>query len=142
MKTMTIRTYTELSRLPTFLERYRYLRLSQLVGDPTFDDARWLNQGFYRSTEWKRIRDLVIIRDNGCDLALQDRPIVKPDRIYIHHINPLTIYDVENMTDLVTNPEYMICCCFNTHQAIHYGSESLLPEEYTPRKENDTCPWK
>lgn len=113
-----------------------------MVGDPTFDDSRWLNQKFYRSVEWKRIRNTIIIRDNGCDLGMPDRPILKPRRIYIHHMNPLTIDDIENMSELVTNPEYMICCSYETHEAIHFGSEKSLPEEYKPRTANDTCPWK
>lgn len=142
MTTKSIRTYKELSRLKTFEERYRYLRTAQMVGDPTFDNSRWLNQKFYRSVEWKRIRNAIIIRDNGCDLGMPDRPILKPRRIYIHHMNPLTIDDIENMSELVTNPEYMICCSYETHEAIHFGSEESLPEEYKPRTANDTCPWK
>ncbi len=139
-KTRTIKNYKELSKLETFLERYRYLRIAQLVGDSTFDEFRWLNQGFYHSTEWRRLRDIVIVRDNGCDLGVSNLPIL--DRIIVHHINPLTVYDIENMTELVTNPDFLICCTNNTHQAIHYGDESLLPQEYEPRRPNDTCPWK
>ncbi len=139
----SIRTYSELSRLKTFEERFNYLRESQVVGESIFGSHRWLNQSFYNSYEWRTsIRNMVIVRDNGCDLGVPGKEIILPDRIYIHHINPLSIEDLEDMNELVTDPEYLICCSFNTHQAIHYGDSSLLSKPVTERKPNDTCPWK
>lgn len=137
---MTIRTYSELITLPTFEERYRYLRLHNSVGKETFGFDRYINQTFYRSPEWKRVRDLVIVRDNGCDLAMEDRAIYS--RIYIHHMNPLAIDDFRDSTEFLLNPEYLICTTHTTHNAIHYGDEGLLALALVERKPNDTCPWK
>lgn len=136
-----IRTYSELIALPTFEERYRYLRLTGRVGEDTFGFDRILNQKFYRSAEWKRIRDYVIVRDNGCDLGIEDRLI--PGRILIHHMNPITEKDILYRTDALMNPEFLICVSHTTHNAIHYGDEDLLIST-TPiiRTKNDTCPWK
>lgn len=143
MKTMTttnIKTYSELTKLPTFKERYRYLRLTGRVGEDTFGFDRYLNQIFYRSAEWKRVRDLVIVRDNGCDLGIEDRVIY--GKILIHHMNPITDKDILNATDILLNPEYLICVSHITHNAIHYGDENLLITEPIVRTKNDTCPWK
>lgn len=136
----TIKTYSELIELPTFKERYRYLRLIGRVGKDTFGFDRYLNQNFYRSIEWKRVRDQVIVRDNGCDLGIEDRPIT--GKILIHHMNPITDKDILNLTDTLLNPEYLICVSHITHNAIHYGDENLLITEPIVRTKYDTCPWK
>lgn len=137
---MSIKTYSELIKLPTFEERYRYLRLSGSVGADTFGFDRYLNQIFYRSQRWKAIRDEVIVRDNGCDLAVDDRCIY--GTIIIHHMNPITLQDLERDSDYLLNPEYLICTTHNTHNAIHYGDESLLILAPIERSKNDTCPWR
>lgn len=135
-----IRRYSELIRLKTFDERYEYLRLSGLVGESTFGHDRYLNQSLYHSPEWKRFRKEIIVRDNGCDLALEDYPIVIG--VIIHHLTPLTIEDIENRSDLVFDPENVVCVSHRTHEAIHYGDRSLLPRDLVERRPNDTCPWK
>lgn len=135
-----IRTYTELSKLPTFKERYRYLQLNGSVGQDTFGFDRYLNQGFYKSKEWKSIRDQIIVRDNGCDLGVEGYDIHA--RIYIHHMNPILPKDIVDQTEFLLDPEYLICVTHNTHNAIHYGDESLLVTEPVVRTPNDTCPWK
>lgn len=141
MSTRIIRTYTELSRIKTFEERYDYLRLAAKVGEKTFGYERFLNQVFYRSPEWKTVRREVIRRDNGCDLGIEGRDILGV--IEIHHINPITIEDVENSSDILLNPDNLICTSPMTHKAIHFGDQSLLPKnEPIVRRPNDTCPWK
>ena len=140
MITMIIRTYSDLIQLPTFEERFRYLQLNSSVGKETFGFDRYLNQNFYRSAEWKRIRDKVIIRDNGCDLGIEDRLIY--GRVIIHHMNPVTDKDIVDLTSFLLNPEYLICVSHNTHNAIHYGNEDLLMKGPVIRTKNDTCPWK
>jgi hypothetical protein len=137
---MNIKTYSELITLPTFEERFRYLRLKGSVGQDTFGFDRYINQKFYRSVEWKRIRDSVIIRDLGCDLGIEDREI--RGKILIHHMNPITEKDIRYLTDILLNPEYLICVSHNTHNAIHYGDEDLLVKAPVIRTMNDTCPWK
>ena len=137
---MSIRSYSELILLPTFEERFKYLQLNGRVGDDTFGFDRYINQNFYKSAEWKRIRDQIIIRDNGCDLALEGYEIY--GRILIHHMNPITVKDVELSTEYLMNPEYLICVTHNTHNAIHYGNEKLLMKGPVVRTKNDTCPWK
>lgn len=137
---MSIRTYSELILLPTFEERYRYLRLQGKVGEATFGFDRYLNQMLYRSQRWKSIRDHVIIRDNGCDLGIEGREIHGP--ILVHHMNPLTIYDIEHETDYLLDPEFLISTILTTHNAIHYGDESLLLLDPVERSRNDTCPWR
>lgn len=136
----TIRTYSELVRLPTFEERFRYLKLDGLVGKDTFGFDRYLNQEFYRSKEWKEVRDFVIVRDNGCDLGMDGYEIV--GRIYIHHMNPITVNDIVHSSDFLLNPDYLICMSHNTHNAVHYGDEDLLVTAPVERRKNDTCPWK
>lgn len=135
-----IKTYSELIALPTFEERYRYLRLQGTVGKDTFGFDRYLNQRFYRSAEWKRIRDQVIVRDNGCDLGMEDRVI--QGKILIHHMNPITDKDILRATDILLNPEFLICVTHQTHNAIHYGDEDQLILGPVIRTPNDTCPWK
>lgn len=137
---MSIRTYSELITLPTFEERYQYLRLNGRVGEETFGFDRWLNQRFYKDPEWLRIRDEVIIRDNGCDLAIPGREIYS--RILIHHMNPITKDDILQRSKYLLDPEYLICTIKNTHDAIHYGDENLLVKGPVERKPNDTCPWR
>ena len=146
-----LRTYTELSRLRTFEERYEYLRLGGAVGAETFGFDRYINQKFYKSKEWESIRDYVIVRDNGCDLGVEGFEINgyydengryhKP-RIYIHHINPLLAKDIVDKSDILLDPEYLITTTHSTHNAIHYGDESLLVTAPVERRPNDTCPWK
>ena len=137
---MNIKTYSELSRLPSFKERYEYLRLQGIVGRETFGFDRYLNQIFYRSQRWKRIRDEVIIRDNGCDLGVPGYEI--HGRIIIHHMNPITMEDIERESDYLLDPEFLICTVHNTHNAIHYGDEKLLVPTPIVRSKYDTCPWK
>ena len=137
---MIIRTYSELIALPTFEERYRYLRLDGRVGQETFGFDRWLNQKFYKDPEWLRVRDLVIIRDNGCDLGIEGREI--HGRILIHHMNPITTEDIVKRSRYLLDPEYLICTVKRTHDAIHYGDENLLTLNPIVRTKNDTCPWK
>lgn len=134
-----MRTYTELIQLPTFKERYEYLRLGGYVGKDTFGFDRYLNQRFYHSAEWKRIRRDVIIRDEGRDLAMPGYEI--QNGIYIHHMNPIGQKDVQEATAFLLNPEYLICVTFNTHQAIHYGDASLLPALPVERRPGDTNLW-
>ena len=136
----SIKTYSELSRLPTFRERYQYLRLDGRVGEDTFGFDRYLNQVFYRSQKWKTIRDFIILRDNGCDLGMPGFEIY--GKIIIHHMNPITIDDIRHGNDSILDPEFLICVTHNTHNAIHYGDESLLITEPIVRTRNDTCPWK
>lgn len=135
-----IRTYSEIVQLSTFEERYRYLRLLGAVGKETFGFDRYLNQLFYRSPEWKEVRNQVIIRDNGCDLGIEGREI--QGHVLIHHMNPITAEDIRERSDLLLNPEFLITTVHNTHQAIHYGDESLLILTPTTRSRNDTCPWR
>lgn len=137
---MSIKTYSELITLPTFEERYKYLKLNGSIGQETFGFERYLNQNFYRSREWKRVRDQVIIRDNGCDLGIEDREI--GGKIIIHHLNPITIEDLQTMSEYLMDPEYLISVSHATHNAIHYGSEELLICDPIQRRKNDTCPWR
>ena len=138
---MLMRTYSELIKLPTFEERFQYLELKGIVGEETFGYDRWLNQRFYRSLEWKHIRDQVILRDNGCDLGIEDRQIF--GRVLIHHMNPIKQKDITGFSDILINPEYLICVSHETHNAIHYGDESLIvPSEPLERTPFDQCPWK
>lgn len=137
---MIIRTYSELITLPTFEERFEYLQLNGSVGAETFGFDRFMNQQFYKSQMWRSIRNKIIIRDNGCDLAMEDREI--PGKIIIHHMNPVALDDIVNMTEYLLNPEYLITTMHSTHNAIHYGDSQLLMRDPIDRKPNDTCPWK
>ena len=138
---MSVRTYSELSKLTTFKERFNYLRLDGQVGKDTFGFDRIFNQKFYTSKEWRHIRDLVIVRDNGCDLGIEGYDIVGQNLI-IHHINPISLEDIESKSDILLNPEYLITTTHNTHNAIHYGDDKLLITGPIQRSKNDTCPWK
>lgn len=140
-----MRTYTELSKLQTFEERFAYLELDGKIGESTFGFDRYLNQNFYRSKEWKELRNEIILRDDGCDLGLcdsifDDYSIEGP--IYIHHMNPILPKDLIEMNEYVMNPEFLVCCSFNTHQAIHYGASALIQRAPIERLPNDTCPWR
>ena len=135
-----MRTYSELLKLSSFEDRYRYLKLNGEVGVDTFGFERWLNQLFYRDPAWKIIRNRVIVRDNACDLGIQDRPI--GGQIYVHHINPISRDDIIDRNPILLDPENLICVSLNTHNAIHYGDETLLISEPKERTANDTCPWK
>lgn len=135
-----IKTYSEMIKLPTFEERYEYLKLGGVVGATTFGYDRIFNQRFYLSRPWIKVRDHVIIRDNGCDLAHEDHPV--RTRIMIHHINVITMDDILNGTDLLLDPEFLITTVLRTHNAIHYGDANLLPQKIVERTKNDTCPWK
>lgn len=137
---MTIRTYSELITLPTFEERFRYLKLGGVVGQETFGFDRYLNQILYKTPRWLEARDTVIIRDNGCDLAVEGFEIY--GKIIVHHMNPITIDDVLQERDFIYDPEYLISTMLNTHNAIHYGDESLLITAPIQRTKNDTCPWR
>lgn len=135
-----IRKYSELIRIPTFEDRFRYLALHGSVGIETFGFDRYFNQRFYRSKEWKMVRDYVISRDLGCDLAMEDREIF--DKAIIHHMNPITMLDIRESSDYLLNPEYLITTTKLTHDAIHYGDESILRSVYpVERRVNDTRLW-
>lgn len=139
---MSIKTYSELITIPTFEERYRYLRIGGRVGEETFGFDRYLNQSFYKSKEWLSVRDFVIVRDNGCDLGMPDREIAGRSRIIVHHMNPISADDIIHNSEYLLDPEYLICTIKNTHDAIHYGDESLLITAPIERMKNDTCPWR
>lgn len=145
MTNTKIRTYSELITIPTFIERYRYLRLGGRVGEETFGFDRYLNQQFYKSDEWLRIRDYIILRDTGRNDYCQDLGVDGYDirgRILIHHMNPITVDDIIHRSDFLLNPEYLICTTKNTHDAIHYGNEDILIQAPIERRKNDTCPWR
>lgn len=133
-------TYRQMLDFDTFIDRYEYLRLHGAVAYQTFGGSRWLNQAFYSSREWKQFRQDIILRDGGCDLAIQDRPI--HGRIILHHINPITKEDLDSGMEILLDPDNIVCVSHLTHNAIHYGDPSILFEEPLVRKPNDTCPWK
>lgn len=137
---MKTRSYSELIRFTTFQERYDYLKLDGRVGSETFGYDRYINQRFYRSAEWKHIRDQIIVRDNGCDLGIEGHSL--HSRIYIHHINPMTVDDIDQGRRMILDPDNLICVSFDTHQAIHFGDASLLPKVPVERMPGDTCPWR
>lgn len=137
---MDIKCYSELILLPTFQARYQYLRLNGEVGKETFGFDRYMNQFFYRSPEWRRVRDFVITRDEGCDLGIPGREIF--GRIIIHHMNPIRPEDIRNRSGLLLDPEYLITTIHDSHLAIHFGDEHLLLQVPIERRPNDTCPWK
>lgn len=146
-----IRTYSELITIPTFEGRYRYLKIGGTVGKETFGFDRYLYENFLKSSEWLELRDFVIVRDNGCDLAVEGRdiygwkdPSTKKvrSRIIIHHMNPITKDDILKRTKFLLDPNYLITTIKNTHDAIHYGDEGLLMKEPIVRTRNDTCPWR
>lgn len=133
-------TYSELKRFQTFEERFEYVKLGGTVGESTFGFDRYLNQALYTSGKWRSLRNKVIIRDNGCDLGVDGHDIGK--YIIVHHMNPITIEDLDERNEDIFNPEFLICVSRNTHNAIHFGDESLLPKGPVERRPYDTCPWK
>lgn len=135
-----LRCYSDLIRLPSLQERFEYLRLNGEVGEELFGYARYLNQEFYHGSEWGDVREQVIIRDNGCDLGLHGWKIV--GNIYVHHMNPITLEQLKDRDPILLDPEYLISCSYNTHQAITWGNASLLPQPLVVRRPGDTCPWK
>lgn len=138
---MSTKSYSEMCTLDTFEERFLYLKLDGSVGFDTFGFDRYMNQQFYKSAEWKNLRLKVIIRDNGCDLGIPGREI--HGRVYIHHINPLRPKDIEESTDKLFDMDNLVCVSLDTHNAIHFGDDSILQKnELTVRTQNDTCPWK
>ena len=137
---MSIRTYSELITIPTFEERFEYLQLKGSVGKDTFGYDRYLNQVLYRSPEWKRLRNQIIIRDDGCDLACDGYDIY--DKVLIHHLNPITVEEVLARSRKVFDPDNLVCVSHNTHNAIHYGDMDLLVTGPIIRTKNDTCPWR
>ena len=141
MTTKIIRTYSELKELKTFEERFKYLKLGGVVGVETFGFDRYFNQKFYLTREWKQIRNHIIARDLGCDLGCKDHEIFG-QRIIIHHMNPIDLEDIEKKSDFLLNPEFLITTIHSTHNAIHYGDESLIITAPIERRRNDTCPWK
>ena len=135
-----IRTYTELIKIPTFLERFRYLKLNGHVGEELFGYSRYLNQVFYQSERWKKVRRSIILRDQGRDLGVEGYEIF--GTVYVHHMNPITLQQIKSEDPCLIDPEQLICVSRKTHEAITLGDESLLPHEPIERKPNDTCPWK
>ena len=141
MTTRIIRTYSELKELKTFEERFKYLNLGGVVGVETFGFDRYFNQKFYTTTEWKQLRNHIIVRDLGCDLGCEDHEIFG-QRIVIHHMNPINLEEIEKKSDFLLNPEFLITTIHSTHNAIRYGDESLIITAPIERRRNDTCPWK
>ena len=135
-----LKRYSELIQFKTFEERMAYLRLNSHVGEETFGNYRYVNQAFYTGPIWRRIKRDVIIRDNGCDLGIEGYDILGP--VYVHHMNPVTLDDIINLTPRAIDPEYLISMSFDTHQAIHYSNENLEPFYPVERRPNDTCPWR
>lgn len=136
---MTIRRYSELRSIDNFMDRFRYLALPGNVGACTFGFDRHINQKFYRSTEWRQVREHVIARDEGCDLGIQDHEIF--DKILIHHMNPMTVDDIVEGDSSIIDPEFLICTSHKTHNAIHFGDEKQLPKRYVERRFGDTKLW-
>lgn len=137
---MMSKTYLELIRLPTFQERFDYLKIRGTVGAETFGYDRYLNQALYRSAEWKRFRRDVILRDRGCDLAVEGYNIY--GKVLIHHINPITAEDILNRESKIFDLNNVVCCSLDTHNAVHYSDANLLSKAPIIRSKNDTCPWK
>lgn len=135
-----IKTYSEMMRYSTFEERYEYLRIGGAIGEATFGSSRYLNQRFYTSSLWRSTRNGIIVRDGGCDLADPSREIC--DRIIIHHLNPVTVDDLLDLSDLAVDPEFLVCVSTDTHGAIHFGDASMLPQLPTTRSMYDTSPWR
>lgn len=142
MKTTRIRTYSELITLDSFEDRFKYLALNGIVGDETFGFDRIFNQMFYTSKDWYSVRQKVIVRDHGCDLAHSGHSIPNGVQVFVHHMNPIDISDIRDATDYLMNPEYLITTILNTHNAIHYGDYNLIAMDVIERKPFDTCPWR
>lgn len=138
----SIKTYSELITIPTFEERFKYLQLNGVVGRETFGYDRIFNQKFYTSREWRNFRNYIIDRDNGCDLGVEGYEIANGVQIFIHHINPITLEDIENNTELLLDPNNAITTIHRTHLAIHYSDKNLLVDKPITRTQFDTCPWK
>jgi len=138
---MKIRRYSELRRLETFEDRFDYLELKGIVGENTFGFDRWLNQRFYQSNEWAQVRNHVIIRDRGCDLGIPGHEIYAERDLLVHHMNPITLDDIKHGSEDLIDPEYLVLTSLNTHNAIHYGGKSLLPQGHVDRKSGDTTLW-
>lgn len=136
---MKVRSYSELRRLETFEDRYRYLALRGIVGESTFGFDRYLNQEFYRSTEWRNARSAIIVRDQGCDLGIDGYEI--HNRLYIHHMNPMTVRDIVDGDPSILDPEFLITTTHKTHNAIHYGDERMLSRPLVERHAGDTKLW-
>lgn len=136
----TIKNYSELSKINNFVDRYRYLKLNGQVGRDTFGFDRYLNQMFYKWDEWLSVRNEVIVRDNGCDLGLKGYDII--GSIMVHHMNAITKEDILNRSSILLDPEFLVSTKLSTHNAIHYGDESLLILPMKERTKNDTCPWR
>lgn len=136
---MKIRTYSELIQIPTFEERFEYLKLNGTVCEETYGFDRIVNQNFYHSKQWQQLRDKIIIRDEACDLGMPEHQL--HSRIYIHHMNPIRLEDIINLTEYVMNPDYLICVSHKTHNAIHYGDAEQI-KDYVARSKYDTCPWR
>lgn len=134
-----IRTYSELIRIPTFEERFEYLKLNGEVGKSTFGFDRYLNQAFYRSKEWRQLRNEIILRDNACDMAMRDHEIF--GQVFIHHLNPIEEQQIVDRDEIILNPDYLVCVSLITHNAIHYGSFDLIDLGYVERKPGDTLLW-
>lgn len=134
------KSYSELKKLRTIRERYEYCRIGGTIGEDTFGYERKLNQMLYTSRKWRDLRNQIILRDNGCDLGVAGYDV--RDKIIIHHLNPITLKDVLEMSDCIFDPDNLICVSSRTHNAIHFGDENLLPPEPVERFPNDTCPWK
>ena len=137
---MKVKTYSELIQIPSYIERYRYLKLGGKAGEITFGNERYLNQILYKSPEWKSFRREMILRDEGYDLGVSGYSITGVP--ILHHMNPITIEQIEESASEIFDPEYLICCSYQTHNAIHYGDQSLLPQLPVVRRPNDTCLWK
>ncbi len=136
----TSRCYSELKQLTSFIDRFRYLRIGGIVGESTFGFDRYLNQTLYKTGRWRSIRDEVILRDDGCDLGIPGMLI--DGKVIVHHMNAITLEDIQEGREWVFDPEFLICVSLDTHNAIHYGDENLLPKLPEERKPNDTCPWR
>lgn len=138
---MSIKTYSELMSIKKFQDRLEYLKMYGHVGDITFGGNRYLNQILYHCYEWEKVKRDIVIRDNGNDLAHEDYPILSKS-VYVHHINSITPDDILQRRSCIFDPENLISCSFQTHNAIHYGNDTKLSTGYVPRTENDTCPWR
>lgn len=142
MSRQLIKTYSELITLPTFEERFEYLKLAQSIGEETFGQYRYLIEQFYWSKDWRQTRNKIIVRDNGCDLGVDDGEHEIPGRIHVHHINPITITDLMNHDPILLDPENLISMWEITHKALTFGNIDLIPKPLVERTKNDTCPWR
>jgi len=135
------KSYSELIKLPTFQERFEYLKTDKQIGENSFGSKRWINQQFYQSSQWRSLRQKIIIRDNGCDLGINGLYIPK-GQVTIHHIESITIDDLINFSSAAVDPENLITVSTRTHKLLHFGSEDISDQQLTQRTKNDTCPWR